>query len=322
MAVKISVIIPTYKRANLLVKCLDALAMQSIPSTAFEVIIVSDGPDQGTATAVALWQRASKIQVLSTQLTEKRGPAAARNFGWLKAKAGLVAFTDDDCLPHPHWLHSFLEQYHQEPMIAFTGKTQVPMPERRTDFAVNIAQLEEADFITANCACTKQALIAVGGFDERFEMAWREDSDLEFKLIEQRIPIVKCLSAVVVHPVREVPWGISIKEQKKGVCDALLYKKYPQLYKTRINASIGYYYLIGACFLVLIISIIIQQRYPFILSALALTGLFLRLIIRRLEDRNKSASHILEMVTTSLIIPFASIYWRFYGAIKYRVLFV
>jgi hypothetical protein len=31
-------------------------------------------------------------------------------------------------------------------------------------------------------------LIKAGGFDEQFSMAWREDSDLEFKLIDKQHP--------------------------------------------------------------------------------------------------------------------------------------
>ncbi len=45
MSEKISVIIPTYKRTKLLIRCLEALALQQIPGDAFRVIVVSDGPD-------------------------------------------------------------------------------------------------------------------------------------------------------------------------------------------------------------------------------------------------------------------------------------
>src|SRR5690606_21950559 len=128
------------------------------------------------------------------------------------------------------WLSSLLNQYHEENLIAFTGRTLVPLPENPTDFAMNLSKLGDAEFITANCACTKEALYKVGGFDERFRMAWREDSDLEFKFISNDIPIHKVNDAVVVHPVNSVRWGVSAYEQKKGIYDALLFKKYPKLY--------------------------------------------------------------------------------------------
>src|SRR5699024_10320679 len=127
--------------------------------------------------------------------TEKRGPATTRNRGWTSAQASLIAFTDDDCLPDEDWLSSLLNQFHGEDFIAFSGATKVRLPEFHTDFALNLSRLGDASLITANCACTKKALIKVGGFDERFKMAWREDSDLEFKLISNHITIKKVENA-------------------------------------------------------------------------------------------------------------------------------
>ena len=46
------------------------------------------------------------------------------------------------------------------------------------------------------------ALAAVGGFDERFRAAWREDSDLLFTLLERGGRVVPIPAAIVVHPVR------------------------------------------------------------------------------------------------------------------------
>jgi cellulose synthase/poly-beta-1,6-N-acetylglucosamine synthase-like glycosyltransferase len=37
-------------------------------------------------------------------VTGRHGPAAARNRGWRAAEGEIVAFTDDDCVPHVHWL--------------------------------------------------------------------------------------------------------------------------------------------------------------------------------------------------------------------------
>jgi hypothetical protein len=46
-------------------------------------------------------------------------------------------------------------------------------------------------------------------------MAWREDSDLHFKLILNNIPVIMLKDAVVVPPIRKAKWGISTKEEKK-----------------------------------------------------------------------------------------------------------
>lgn len=321
MIEKITVIIPTYKRPRLLIKCLQAIAAQTIDKSDYMVIVVSDGPDVTTKEAIEHWQSASQINLQFLQI-EKGGPAAARNYGWQQAKTSLIAFTDDDCIPSPQWLSAFIHAYSGERLIAYTGRTQVPLPEKKTDFALNLLNLETAEFITANCSCTRAALELVGGFDERFSMAWREDSDLHFKLISRKVDIVQVNDALVVHPVREVPWGISIKEQKKGLYDALLFKKYPDLYRKKINSSIGRYYIMLIFLCLFFWSIVQHHHYLSFFTATVLFLLFGQFITNRLQGRHKSFNQVTDMIITSLIIPFLSIFWRIYGSVKYRIVFL
>jgi len=322
METKISVVIPTYKRPQLLINCLNALACQTLDKAAFEIIVVSDGPDIQTAEAIARWhatQLTLNFRYLSTPT--KRGPAAARNTGWMVANAPLIAFTDDDCLPDSGWLKAFVHQYRREPYIAMTGCVHVPLPSQPTDFEWNTAQLETAEFVTANCCCSKEALQLVGGFDEAFGMAWREDSELQFKMIMNGIPVIRIEQACVQHPVRSAPWGISLREQKKGQYNALLYKKYPELFRNKIQKHpVWHYYIAILLFMTVCIAVVFNAS---LLAQLAFAGWILSIAIfswKRLRITRKSMSHVAEMIVTSAFIPFASIYWQWYGAIKYRVL--
>ncbi|MEO7001913.1 MAG: glycosyltransferase family 2 protein [Ktedonobacterales bacterium] len=74
----------------------------------------------------------------------------------------------------------------------------------------NVAQLAHAEFVTANCFYRRDALAEVGGFDECFEVAWREDSDLNFRLLQLGVRLIHVDTAVVTHPVRPAQWGISL----------------------------------------------------------------------------------------------------------------
>ncbi|MGN6181325.1 MAG: glycosyltransferase [Mucilaginibacter sp.] len=288
----------------------------------YEIIVVSDGPDNETRQLIREFRDGYK-RIRFFELPLKKGPAAARNFGWLNAKADIIAFTDDDCMPDEYWLAEIRRNISPNSLQAVTGKVIVPRSKRPTDYAKNTAGLEDADFVTANCACSKAALLRTGGFDEQFSMAWREDSDLEFKLISQRIPVKKVNSAVVVHPVRDAKWGVSIKDQRKTLYNALLYKKYPELYRQKIQPSppIIYYAIISA-FICALAGFVIGAK------AIALTGLLIWLTltvyftVKRLYAADRSPTHIAEMVVTSFVIPFLAIYWQWYGAIKYKVLFI
>lgn len=243
--------------------------------------------------------------------------------GWLSARSPLIAFTDDDCIPQNGWLSAFLEAYQNDAETAFTGYTHVPLPADPTDHALNTAGLESAEFITANCVCTKSALVKIGGFDERFKLAWREDSDLEFKLLIMNISIVKLPKARIIHPVRNAPWGISIKEQKKGIYDALLFKKYPELYRKRIQQHpLWNYYLMNSLLIILLISLLLHNKLLITSCVLLISILYSSFIYKRLKNSSKSLPHVVEMLYTSILIPTISVYWRFYGAIKYRVFFI
>ena len=322
MQVKISVVIPTFKRPTLLTRCLRALLAQTLQPSEFEVIVVSDGPDKDTLIALMPWFKKNQLNLQFLQTPTKKGPAGARNYGWLSARSGLIAFTDDDCIPDRQWLAAFLDNFKQEKLIAFSGQTRVPLPERPTDYALNVARLETAEFITANCACTKPALMQIGGFDESYRAAWREDSDLFFKLLNAQIRIDRIKEAIVVHPVREAPWGISVLEQKKGIYDALLYRKFPKLYRLKIQPGpIWDYYLINLLWLILFLSLSYSLIYLTIVATAALTVLLSVFIFKRLKNSRKSLPHIMEMISTSLVIPTVSVFWRIYGAIKFRIFF-
>ncbi len=163
----------------------------------------------------------------------------------------------------------------------------------------------------------------IGEFDERFTMASRDDSDLEFKLITEKIMILKVDSAIVVHPVRKAAWSISIREQKKTMYNALLNKKFPDLYRKRIQINPPYnYYFIILSLIIFIISIKFELYFLFIVGLISWLLLTINFIKKRLSSTSRSTAHVVEMIVTSLFIRFLSIYWQFYGALKYRVLII
>lgn len=282
----LSVVIPTCGRPELLARCLAALERQTLPRERFEVIVVED------------------------RLRE--GPAAARNRGWRRARAPIVAFTDDDTEPDADWLRHGLAAFGVG-VDAVAGRVRMPIPERPTDYERDAQGLERAEFVTANCIVRRAMLERVGGFDERFRLAWREDSDLHFRLLRAGARIVREPRALVVHPVRPAKWGVSLSQQKKVVYDALLFKKHPQLYRARIRSSPrwDYYLAVG--------SLLLGFLQPlFFLAWILFTGKF---FLRRIKGTSLHPRHIAEMLVTSAAIPLLSVFWRLVGALRFRVLF-
>ncbi len=250
------------------------------------------------------------------------GPAAARNLGWHAAGGEIIAFTDDDCIPEPDWLANGLSAF-VDGVAGVSGRTIVPLPEKPTDNDLNLTGLQRSDFITANCFYRRKVLEEVGGFDERFATAWREDSDLYFSIRERNYTLAWASGAIVIHPVKEEKWGSSLRQQRKSFYNALLYKKHPQFYWRYIQSSPpwNYYGMLAA---LLVVASGLASGIPLAAAAGLIVWLYLlgAFIYRRLKQTTRTPAHVAEMVLTSILIPFLSIYWRLRGALHWRAFFL
>jgi GT2 family glycosyltransferase len=321
----ISVVVPTFCRPALLSACLHALCEQDFPATRYEIVVCDDGPDESTRVCVekyALTAAARGLSVRYVPVTRTQGPAGARNEGWRHARAPLIAFTDDDTLPDRYWLTAGIDALASGAGAA-AGRIIVPLPPLPTDYEADASGLEQAEFATANAFVARSLLSSTGGFDERFTSAWREDSDLQFTLLRAGAQIVRAPNAVVVHPVRPARWGVSIAQQRKSQFDALLYRKHPALCRSRIRARppLLYYAILCAAWVALIGAVSSHASVAFggLVAWAAMTGWFCTMRLRR---RHPGWRHVAEMVWTSIPIPFLSIYWRLYGAFRFKVFFL
>jgi glycosyltransferase involved in cell wall biosynthesis len=89
----VSVIIPTYNRANYICEAIDSILAQTYAD--YEIIVVDDGSTDGTRQALQRWIDDGTI---CYYYQENRGESAARNHGIRKARGQYIAFLDSDDL--------------------------------------------------------------------------------------------------------------------------------------------------------------------------------------------------------------------------------
>jgi len=323
----VSVVVATYERPDLLLCCVDALLDQTLPASRYEIIVVDDGSGREVRERVmaALSQRRRLARAPTLRflwMPANRGPAAARNHGILAARGAIIAFTDDDTKPLPDWLQQGVKAI-AEGADAVAGKVEVPLPAVPTDYERDAAALETAEFVTANAFVRRDLLASIGGFDERFRSAWREDTDLLFRLRASGAIVRSAPAARVLHPVRPARWGVSLGQQRKVMFDALLYKKFPRGYRRYIRPHPPWeYYAAVAAGLCAIVNAFFGRwslALACILLWVAIAAVF---AWRRLSHTSHAPRHVAEMLVTSLLIPWVSVYWRARGALRFRVPFV
>lgn len=198
----VSVVVPAHDRPDGLDALLAVLARLEAPPGGFEVVVVDDG------SPCPLRPAAPDGLELRVLRRPNGGPAAARNAGVLAARGALLAFTDDDCLPDPGWLVRLTAAAAAHPGALVAGRSVCGLPGNA--WAESSQALEDAVYGRANgdpararfgasknLAVRRDALLAAGGFDERFRAA--EDRELCARWLAQGRPLVFERAAVVRH---------------------------------------------------------------------------------------------------------------------------
>jgi GT2 family glycosyltransferase len=115
---RVSVVIPTYRRPEALGRCLDALARQSRGPE--EIIVVARRED--TASQECASERQQPIRFVPIDVPfGKPGFVAALNAGIDASRGEIVCLTDDDSEPHSDWIARILSTFESDPSIGAVG---------------------------------------------------------------------------------------------------------------------------------------------------------------------------------------------------------
>ncbi|MDQ2678190.1 MAG: glycosyltransferase, partial [Actinomycetota bacterium] len=218
----VDVVVPSIGRPSL-ERLLDGLdhELADHPGLVGCVVVVDDRPAPDAALQPPPMQHARCTVVRGPA----RGPAAARNAGWQRTTAPWVVFLDDDVEVGPGWAALLATDLRSAPSrtVAVQAQIEVPLDGDRPpdDVERGVAQLADAAWITADMAVRRVALAEVGGFDERFPRAYREDTDLALRLSDAggRLAVGRRTTR---HPVRPTRWTECLGRQRGNADDALM----------------------------------------------------------------------------------------------------
>ncbi len=208
---RVSVVLPVRDGGKFLAEAVESVLSQSLSD--FELIIVDDGSRDGTWQIIESF-RDSRIVAFSR---EKRGLSASLNFGIRIARAEFIARMDADDVCLPDRLKIQVAELHKRTdTVALAGRAividelgretgRVCSPrECHEDVMRGFLRLRGDTLVHPTVMFRKSALLAVGGYNERF----RASQDVDLWL---RLAAIGRLSSVpeVVLKFRQHPYSTS-----------------------------------------------------------------------------------------------------------------
>jgi GT2 family glycosyltransferase len=188
----VTIVIPTYRRRASLERTLGGVAAQEWPADRLEVIVVSDGGEDGSVEMARAFPMPFPLRAL---WQPNQGPGAARNRGLDHANGSLVVFLDDDVVPAPRLVAEHVRAHGDAHNRVVMGPMLEPPNARLLPWvrweARTLAEQYEAmlagrwaptpwQFYTGNASVRPERVREAGGFDLSYRRA--EDIELAFRL--------------------------------------------------------------------------------------------------------------------------------------------
>jgi len=221
---KISVVVCTYNRSQVLLKALESIAVQNIPqSVQWDVLVVDNNSSDQTREVMERYCNQSPDR-FNYILESKQGLSHARNAGIEKSRGDVVAFTDDDAIVEPDWLWNLTSSLGRGEWAGAGGRI-IPvwsgaLPKWLSNDELNSigtyggfylgpeAGPLTRPFYGGNMAIRREALERYGGFRVDLgrssnNLQGREDVELANRLFAAGEQLRYEPNAVIRHPVAE-----------------------------------------------------------------------------------------------------------------------
>jgi GT2 family glycosyltransferase/peptidoglycan/xylan/chitin deacetylase (PgdA/CDA1 family) len=208
----------------------------------FEVIVVVDGSRDGTAAALKQIGPPFRLTVLEQQ---NRGAAVARNSGAALARGEILLFLDDDMEASPGLLEEH-ERCHRNGADVVLGHIPLHPGSPANFLSSDVGHWAEQrnrllsaprakpglhDLLTGQLSISKNAFLAVGGFDTRFTVQGsfgNEDVDFGYRLLSAGYSVVFCPSAISYQRYVVTASQHLRQWQQAGGADVLFARKHPE----------------------------------------------------------------------------------------------
>lgn len=281
----VAVVIPAFRRAEMVARCVASVAAQHYPAGLLEIVVVDDASADDGETAEAATGAGARV------VTQARngGPGAAREAGIRGTRSELVAFLDTDCVASSEWLISLVLQL-SDPAVSAAACRVVTESGADTvsafesvrsplDMGAVFGDLDPRGprffHPTADMVVRRSALERAGGFATELRVG--EDVDLCLRLLDEGGRFRYLPDGLVTHEPPSRAGQIANRRYAYGRSESLLWTRHPV---TRSGIAMSAPRLVGAASL----AAALARRSPR-LALLGICALLLPTARRVAEDR-------------------------------------
>lgn len=236
---EISVVVPTFNRREMVKRTVESLFAQKFPASQYEIVVVVDGSEDGTADVLRAMKAPCRFSILEQ---ENGGLAAARNSGARVAEGDLLLFLDDDMLCVPELVEAHVEAHRNVARTVGFGCIFLS-PESPPSLAAECfnrelgafylrqkAQeadaVEDLEHVFGNSSLPRELLREAGGFDEGFRM--REDLELWVRLAGMGVRSSYVERAVAYQYYAKSGADLIRDSEAFAVADVMFARKHPE----------------------------------------------------------------------------------------------
>lgn len=116
---KLSIVIPTRNRAELLRGVLQSIADQKADQSKYEVLVIDNGSTDETKNVPKQFQE--KIQNLRYIYDDRPGLHTGRNRGIVESRGELIGYLDDDVVLFPDWINTVMRAFDDVDVMRVCG---------------------------------------------------------------------------------------------------------------------------------------------------------------------------------------------------------
>jgi GT2 family glycosyltransferase/glycosyltransferase involved in cell wall biosynthesis len=212
--VEVSIVIPVFNKFDLTMECLRSIRDKVGSKITYEVIVVDNNSDDETPNLLGLLN----LKYIKSKVN--LGFVKGCNLGAASAKGDYIVFLNNDAVVTDGWLEALIDTYKIHKNIGLVG-SKIIYPDGRLQEAGGIIfkdgtgenygkndhpgkfqynYVREVDYCSGASIIIKRSLFdELKGFDELYQPAYYEDTDLAFRVRQKNLKVLYQPNSVIYH---------------------------------------------------------------------------------------------------------------------------